>query len=335
MRIVKLLACIGAIAALAGCAHPIIITPDVTKIERGASDRPVKQNVAYYIADDVLSKEVTTPGGGGDKVSYLPYRDIETAFYKMLSNVYQNVTKLKSPTDAEAISKNNIHYVITPELVTNSSSPSPLTWPPTNFEVALTCNIRDVASNVLVTRKVTGQGHAEWDEFKKDFALSGKRATQDALVKMQRELMETGALNVASAPATNVAATPIVVATTAATVAATAGVANMPVAASQKPATRHSTAPSASASNVFLPAEPAVTESSVSPAILQKVDFKLGRSSVTVERIAHKASCVGGKGAALITTSGPVEIYRMDCGDGRTFMARCELRECRAMPPNP
>ena len=48
---------------------------------------------------------VVTPGGGGDKISYQPYRDIETAFYKMLTNVFGNVTKLKTPKDADAISR--------------------------------------------------------------------------------------------------------------------------------------------------------------------------------------------------------------------------------------
>jgi hypothetical protein len=30
----------------------------------------------------------------------------------------------------------------------------------------------------------------------------------------------------------------------------------------------------------------------------------------------------------LITESGSIEKYRVNCEDGSTFMARCELRQC-------
>jgi len=51
----------------------------------------------------------------------------------------------------------------------------------------------------------------------------------------------------------------------------------------------------------------------------------------TVEKMAKQQGCTGGQGAALITQPGPVEVYRMRCEDGRVFMARCELRQCRQM----
>lgn len=188
MRIVKFFAILVAVSALVGCAHPIVITPDLKKIEPTSADQPIKKNVAYYISEDVRSQEVITPGGGGDKVSYIPYRDIETAFYKMLSNVFANVTKLKTAADADAIKKNEISYVITPQLLTHSSSPSPFTWPPTQFSVDLTCNISDAAGKAIGTKKVVGQGRAEFDEFKKDHSLAGKRAGEDALKQMQNEL---------------------------------------------------------------------------------------------------------------------------------------------------
>jgi hypothetical protein len=38
---------------------------------------------------------------------------------------------------------------------------------------------------------VSGEGSAEFSEFKSDFSLSGKRATADALLKMQRVLLDT------------------------------------------------------------------------------------------------------------------------------------------------
>jgi hypothetical protein len=191
MRIAKLVFSIAAIVALAGCAHPVVISPSVDKIERDTASKPISKSVAYYISDDFRNKQVITPGGGGDRVSYQPYRDIETAFYKMLTNVFGNVVTLKNPKDAEALSKNNVSYIVTPQIVTNSSSPSPFTWPPTKFNVELTCAVTDAAGNPVTTQKVSGEGNAEFSEFKSDFSLSGKRAAQDALLKMQRALLET------------------------------------------------------------------------------------------------------------------------------------------------
>jgi hypothetical protein len=191
MRIAKLVSSIAAIVALAGCAHPVVISPGIDKIERDTASKPIPKSVAYYISDDFRNKQVITPGGGGDRVSYQPYRDIETAFYKMLTNVFGNVVTLKNPKDAEALSKNNVSYIVTPQIVTNSSSPSPFTWPPTKFNVELTCAVTDAAGNPVTTQKVSGEGNAEFSEFKRDFSLSGKRAAQDALLKMQRALLET------------------------------------------------------------------------------------------------------------------------------------------------
>lgn len=190
MRIAKILVSVAAIAVLAGCAHPIVISPSIDKITPDAAVKPVTKNVAYYIADDIRTKEVITPGGGGDRVSYQPYRDIETAFYKMLTNVFGNVVKLKTAKDAEAIAKNNVSYVVTPQLITNSSSPSPFTWPPTKFSVELTCAVADAAGNPVLTQKVLGEGNAEFSEFKSDFSLSARRASQDALLKMQKVLLD-------------------------------------------------------------------------------------------------------------------------------------------------
>ena len=64
---------------------------------------------------------------------------------------------------------------------------------------------------------------------------------------------------------------------------------------------------------------------------IEKVEFRAGVSSATVENLAKQASCRGGLGAGLLSAPGPVEIYRMTCDDGRVFIARCELRQCRAM----
>jgi hypothetical protein len=63
---------------------------------------------------------------------------------------------------------------------------------------------------------------------------------------------------------------------------------------------------------------------------VERIPFRVGVSSATVEQLARQHACVG-QGAGLITEPGPVEVYRLQCGDGKVFMARCELRQCRKM----
>ncbi|MGK5072420.1 hypothetical protein [Janthinobacterium sp. ZB1P44] len=190
MAITKLLATLAVAIALVGCAHPMVITPNLAGIERPDTARPVKKNVAYYISDTLRQTEVTTGGGGGDKVSYFPYRDMELSLYKMLSNVFGEVTTLKSPADQEAMARHQIVYVVTPQLSTSSSSDSAFTWPPTRFNVDLTCNISDASGKEIVSKKVVGVGEGEFSEFKKDHAITGKRALTDAMLKMQQALLD-------------------------------------------------------------------------------------------------------------------------------------------------
>lgn len=64
---------------------------------------------------------------------------------------------------------------------------------------------------------------------------------------------------------------------------------------------------------------------------VQKVEFRPGVSSATVERLAYAQQCRGGQGAGLLTEPGPVEVYRMACDNGKVFLARCELRQCKPM----
>lgn len=64
---------------------------------------------------------------------------------------------------------------------------------------------------------------------------------------------------------------------------------------------------------------------------IQTIEFSPGVSSATVERLARQYGCNGGNGAGLITDKGPVEVYRMVCDNGKTFLARCELRQCQTI----
>jgi len=77
------------------------------------------------------------------------------------------------------------------------------------------------------------------------------------------------------------------------------------------------------------PVSPQLVDANGAP--IEKVTFVSGVSSMTVEKLAAAQSCKGGDGAALVTPVGPVEVYRMRCDNGRVFMARCEMRQCKQM----
>lgn len=63
----------------------------------------------------------------------------------------------------------------------------------------------------------------------------------------------------------------------------------------------------------------------------ERLPFRPGVSSVTVENMAKVRGCTGGQGAGLTSPQGPVEMYRMMCSNGQVFAAKCEFRQCTAM----
>lgn len=101
---------------------------------------------------------------------------------------------------------------------------------------------------------------------------------------------------------------------------------------------RHATAIQVPAgSNVTVVTAPAPSSVMVQgerPAT-ERVPFRAGVSTVTVEKLAQGLGCVGGQGAGLMTPQGPVEIYRMTCESGQVYMAKCELRQCRTVSATP
>jgi hypothetical protein len=179
-----------AIAVLAGCAHAIKIVPDVVKVERTETTPPrVTANVGYFIPPEVSSVEITTQGGGGDNVRYFPYRDFEGGYQKMLSNVFTGVVKLTSLTNLPNVSNNRIDYVVVPTIITGSGGSGFFTWPPTNFTVDLTCNVRDAVGTQIASPRVVGTGSADTGERLHDHGLAGEHAMEDALVKMQAAML--------------------------------------------------------------------------------------------------------------------------------------------------
>lgn len=198
MKMLNLACIMLSLFILGGCAHSIVISPNVEKVGSDIESRvQIKKNVAYYISDIERDLEVNSPGGGGDSVEYFPYRDIEVGFEKMLSNVFVNVKKLKDPQGTNRERIIDIDYLIKPEIITISQSASSVTWPPTNFVVDLTCNIMDGSWNVIEIIKVIGEGRAEMSEMRWTFdrGLAGRRAMEDALMKMKRALFTANYTN--------------------------------------------------------------------------------------------------------------------------------------------
>ena len=180
---------------LTACAHHIQVNPDVADIRavQGVEKSPLV--VAYHIPEQQMLKEVNTPGGGGDTVSYEPYRDAEAALNTVLSRKFERVYSITSPDDSAYLAEKNISYIFLPVIVTASSSSSVFTWIPSNFEVTLTCKVLDTKGNEVWESTVQGLGEADSGEYSKDFGIAGRRAMKDAFLKMLQEINTEQAFN--------------------------------------------------------------------------------------------------------------------------------------------
>lgn len=177
---------------MAGCAHPMNIKPDIQALEP-VSGR-IQKNVGLYISPADRSLEVTTPGGGGDKVRYHPYADMETGLFKALGNVFANVTVMNSLTDANAIAQHSLNYIVVPTISTSSSSSGIFTWMATDFTVQVTCKVSDNQGREVATVSSSGVGKAESAELRSDFSAAGERASKDALQKLELAFLQVPAL---------------------------------------------------------------------------------------------------------------------------------------------
>lgn len=178
---------------LTACAHPISLAPDLAKLDAsGVTARPGA--VGLYISSEDKARQVVSPGGGGDKVSYFPYQDLESGIFKVLGNVYERVIVVASPSDVETLTKNGVAVVARPQITTQSSSESIVTWPPTFFQIQLSCTFTAIGGTKIAETFVTGTGRAEFEEFKSDFSLAAKRASEDALKKTQSAIIAEKAL---------------------------------------------------------------------------------------------------------------------------------------------
>src|SRR5436190_546409 len=96
-RVSRFIVVITALMAV-GCAHRIDITPPLNTLQ-ATSAAKINKTVGYYISEADKAKEVTTPGGGGDRVTYQPYKESEPALNQVLSNIYVKVIPIRSLDD--------------------------------------------------------------------------------------------------------------------------------------------------------------------------------------------------------------------------------------------
>lgn len=181
------------VVLVSGCAHPLNISPDISAINKTASGEKFAKSISYYFTEDI-EKEVTTPGGGGDNVKYKPYKELDTGIYKVLSDNFKSVVMLKRG-DTQPKSDNDLVAEIT--ISTNSSSSSAFTWPPTTFGVNISTDLSNPKTGKKEKVLVVGEGRAEFSEFKSNFNLSAKRASEDALNKFGAAIAGASLLKVA------------------------------------------------------------------------------------------------------------------------------------------
>lgn len=190
----KFLALIFVVALISGCAHPLNISPDISAINKSTPVAKSTKSISYYFTENI-EKEVTTPGGGGDSVKYRPYKELDTGIYKVLSDNFKSVVMQKGGVSQSKL-ENDLVAEIT--ISTNSSSSSAFTWPPTLFGVNISTDLLDTKTGKKEKILVVGEGRAEFEEFKSNFNLSAKRASEDALNKFGTaiagaELLKVGA----------------------------------------------------------------------------------------------------------------------------------------------
>jgi hypothetical protein len=177
---------------LAACAHPMNIRPDIQSLQPVSTQ--IQKNVGLYVSPANHAVEVTTDGGGGDKVRYHPYADMETGLYKALGNVFASVTVVNSPHDAGAIAQHSLNYIIEPTVTPTSSSSGIFTWMATDFTVVVTCRVTDAEGRDVTAVSATGVGKADSAEVRHDFSIAGERASLDALQKLQSAFLQAQAL---------------------------------------------------------------------------------------------------------------------------------------------
>lgn len=175
---------------LIACAHPISITPLSTPKQTAPLSA---KKVAYLISEDDKNRLITSAGGGGDKITYYPYRDLEKSVRDALMSIYSDVTAIKTMSD-DLVKSGSVSLVFTPLITTVSSSDSMVTWPPTHFFIDISCTVSNSAGGIVDKFQVSSDGYAEYSDFKQDFGLAGRRAASEVSEKLRQTIVNNSKL---------------------------------------------------------------------------------------------------------------------------------------------
>jgi hypothetical protein len=193
MKKISVITALVAVMFASGCAHMINITPPLNTISAETTTK-IERTVGYYISKEQRALLVTSKGGGGDKVTYHPYAELEPALNQVLSNLYTKVVVLAAINDKAELESKQIAYVFAPVITTTSKSSSALTWPPTNFTVTIVCTAANGGGANVWNTTITGTGDAVFEDFKHDFSLAARRASKDAFNQLQKQIVAAPAL---------------------------------------------------------------------------------------------------------------------------------------------
>jgi hypothetical protein len=175
---------------LVGCgAHRIIITPELQSLKKTEAGY-IQATAGYYITPYDLGNYVYSPAGGGERVWYYPYKELEPALQKVLLNLFQDVKRLDLMITPEYLKANDISFAFLPEIKTDSDSDAIFTWMPTSFTVNLSCKAFSQNGILIWERKYTGVGTATFSELTDDVSLAAKRASQKVFSEMLNDLLK-------------------------------------------------------------------------------------------------------------------------------------------------
>ncbi len=187
----KKLLCLLSALLISGCAHNIKVTPDAAAASNQAKSKTV---VGYYISAADKTLKTTTPGGGGDKVSYQLAKDLEYGFFSALNDYYETVKVLEASHDTQKMKADGITLVFEPKFTSTSSGSSLLIWPADKFSITVQCKAYNQTGGLVLDKAFTGQGIASNSELMGNFALAANRAATDVLTQVKKELATNAAL---------------------------------------------------------------------------------------------------------------------------------------------
>lgn len=131
-----------------------------------------------------------TAGGGGDKVAYKPYADLDAGLNRVLSNIFAGgVYVVKDPSDAALLRQESISFVFRPTIQTTSSSRNLMFWPPTDFWMTISCTAVDASGHDIWSKAVTADGGlTPVNATLHEHGITGRQAAEAALLKLQAEI---------------------------------------------------------------------------------------------------------------------------------------------------